>query len=395
MNKKIISLILTFALIAGSCACGAQKEMPPQSSVEKIQKEGFINIEAKNSYGETEFAIATRIAEDLGVEAVYTSGAFDITLGIISGEYADDMFLSDGYKRERIQVLSTKYTPLAEYEEYSYSAGMEKTDFNKDLLDSVNVSIADYLRDNQGNNASLDLEDGSIGTPDKSKAYVYENHPELTAVRYDSPKLLGISEDMGLEYQDSLIIVCDSPNYWLKPFELLTNGKNTKQIWTGAEGTQTFPYYKGFKLYDPNDPANKKTLIDLAKTYQPEVMLVALGINGIAKRDEESFSKIYKQMISDLKEACPDTTFILASIYPVTDTYKNLSIINNELITAGNSWILKTAESYDCFYLDISSVLIGDDGFAKKELMQKDGLHPNKDGLQLVLDYIRTHACIQ
>lgn len=395
MNKKIISCILVFCLLVGLCACGAPKEIPPQTSVEKIQKDGFISIEAKEIYGETELAIADRIANALGVEAVYTNGAFDITLALRNDEYAENMFLSDGYKRERIQTLSTKYTPLAEYEEYSYSAGMENTDFNKDLLDLVNTSIADYLRENLGTNASVDLKDGEIGTPDKSKAYIYENHPELTPVRYDSPKVLGISEDMGIEYQDSLTIVCDSPNYWLKLFGLLTDGKSTKQIWTGEEGTQTFPYYKGFKLFDPNDPKNKKLLVDLAKTYQPEVIMVALGVNGIGKRNEESFSTIYNQMISDLKEASPNSTFILASIYPVTDTYKNLSIINNELITAGNSWILKTAEKYDCFYLDIFSVLVGDDGFARKELMQKDGLHPNKDGLSLVLDYIRTHACIQ
>ena len=36
-------------------------------------------------------------------------------------------------------------------------------------------------------------------------------------------------------------------------------------------------------------------------------------------------------MIADLKAASPDTTFVLASIYPVTSTYKRLNLINNAI----------------------------------------------------------------
>jgi lysophospholipase L1-like esterase len=36
-----------------------------------------------------------------------------------------------------------------------------------------------------------------------------------------------------------------------------------------------------------------------------------------------------------------------------------------------------------------------DEGNAKDELMLKDGLHPNEDGLQVIIDYIRTHGYIE
>ena len=40
------------------------------------------------------------------------------------------------------------------------------------------------------------------------------------------------------------------------------------------------------------------------------------------------------------------------------------------------------------------SSIVDDDGQAKKELMMKDGLHPNEEGLKEILNYIRTHAYI-
>lgn len=388
-SKRIVSFILALCMISGLSSCG---DKAPDTAAVRIKKAGVLAVQAKDIYDETEYAVAEKIASALNVDAVYTSGAFDISFGIDCND-PDGMMLSDPYRTVRIQKESTEFSPLACYEDHSYCVGIENNELNNDLMEAVNSAISDCLKENVI--PSLSVPEGSIGTADRSKAYIYENHANLTPVNYDSPKVLGLSRDMGTEYQDKLIIVCDSPNYWLKLYGLLSGGKKTKQIWSGEEGTQTFPYYKGFKLYDPNDPENKKVLVEMTRTYQPEIIVVALGVNGIAKRNEESFSKIYNQLISDMKEASPDTTFVLASIYPVTSTYKNLSLINNELITAGNSWILKTCETYDCYYLDIFSVLIGDDGFAKPELMQKDGLHPNEEGLTQVLEYIRTHACIQ
>ena len=54
----------------------------------------------------------------------------------------------------------------------------------------------------------------------------------------------------------------------------------------------------------------------------------------------------------------------------------------------------KIAEETGTQYIDTFAAIIGDDGEAKKELMQNDGLHPNEEGLKAILEYIRTHAYV-
>jgi len=227
--------------------------------------------------------------------------------------------------------------------------------------------------------------------PDRSKEYVYEQNPELTPVNYESPALLPATDDMGQDYQDSIVFICDSPTYWMGPFGLLKDGADTTQIWTGPEGTMTLAYQSDYKILDPFD-RQEKPIREVVRLHKPERMVIALGINGIMFMDEEYFTAEYTDLVTDIKEISPETDLILQSMYPITPAYKNWGAITNVLITEGNSWILKIAEATGCRYLDTFSVLVGDDGNAKPELMQADGLHPNKDGLTLVLGYIRTHG---
>ena len=229
---------------------------------------------------------------------------------------------------------------------------------------------------------------------DRSAAYIYKLNPQLTPVNYDSPALLVPSEDMGQEYIDRITFICDSPTYWLWPLELLSDGKDSKQIWTGPEGTMTLAYQSSYQIFDPYDNA-ERPIRDVVALHPPDILIIALGINGISFMDEEYFSTEYMDLVTDIREISPDTIIILQSIYPITQQYRYYGGITNAMITAGNSWIMAIAEETGCSYLDTISVLLNDEGMAKDELMLNDGLHPNIDGLSLILDYIRTHAYVE
>ncbi len=228
---------------------------------------------------------------------------------------------------------------------------------------------------------------------DRTAAYIYEANPTLTPVNYDSPALLPPSEDMGQGYIDRITFICDSPTYWLWPRELLSGGKDSKQIWTGPEGTMTLAYQSTYHILDPFDK-KQRPIRDVVALHKPDILIIAVGINGISFMDEAYFTKEYKDLVTDIQEISPDTILILQSIYPITHRYKHYGNITNAMITEGNSWILNIAEETGCPYLDTHSVLLNDEGNAKDELMLKDGLHPNVEGLTIILDYIRTHAYI-
>ena len=226
---------------------------------------------------------------------------------------------------------------------------------------------------------------------DRSAQWIYVDHPELTPVDYDSPALLPISDDMGQDYLDRITFLCDSPTYWLWPLGLLSGGDESTQVWTGPGGTMTLAYQSDYKILDPYDGV-ERPIREVVALHQPEMMIIALGINGISFMDEEYFTQEYTDLVADIREISPGTTLLLQSVYPITPAYRYWGSITNGMITECNSWILKIAEDTGCLYLDTFSVLLGEDGNAKPELMRSDGLHPNGDGLTLVLQYIRTHG---
>lgn len=230
-------------------------------------------------------------------------------------------------------------------------------------------------------------------TADRTGEEIYLSHPELTPVDYDSPALLPRTEDAGQEYVDNITFLCDSPFTWLKLFGMLPGGVDTTQVWTGPEGTMTLGYLDGFEILDPIDGV-LRTIPETVALHKPPMILITVGINGVALWGEEEFKGAYVRLINEIKEASPDTVILVQSILPIAPSYVHWGMITNESITAANAWILEVAEQCGLHYLDTFSVLVGEDGNIRPELVQDDGLHANEDGLNLALEYIRTHAFI-
>ncbi len=225
---------------------------------------------------------------------------------------------------------------------------------------------------------------------DRTGEEIYQSHPDLTPVDYTSPVILPLSEDMGQEYVDKLTFICDSPTYWMWPWGLLGGGEDTNSIWTGPEGTMTLAYQSSYCILDPFDNT-EKPIRQVVEEHKPEYLILAVGINGVSFMDEEEFKADYEDLVSDILEISPETKLMCQSIYPITPAYRWWGDITNVMITEANSWILDVAEEYGVPYLDTFSVLLAEDGHAKRELMGSDGLHPNYEGLKTVLQYIRTH----
>lgn len=227
---------------------------------------------------------------------------------------------------------------------------------------------------------------GPAAVPDRSAEYIYDLHPKFTKVRYDSPALLGLTEDAGADYTDSLVFLCDSPTYWMGPNGLVP----MEHIWTGPEGTQTLAYQSTYEILDPYD-STEKPIRQVVSEHKPEYLVIAIGINGISFMDETYFKDEYRDLVQSVQELSPETKIICQAIYPITKNYKYWGGITNSLITKGNSWILDVAEETGTYYLDAFAAILDENGQAKADLIRSDGLHPNREGLEVILTYIRCH----
>ena len=205
------------------------------------------------------------------------------------------------------------------------------------------------------------------------------------------PTRLELTEDAGREYLDKIVFLGDSTTYgigyyWRHGYKELCP---PSQVWTPTSGTLTLSYYNTSKIVYPAT-GEELLIADAVKKGKPEIMIITLGVNGIAFMDEEWFKRDYTALVQSIQEASPDTKIILNSIYPVADTWPGGGI-NNDSIRRANGWIEKIAEDTGVRFLySYESVVVN--GKLPESAHNGDGLHLTGETFGKVMTYIRTHA---
>lgn len=215
-----------------------------------------------------------------------------------------------------------------------------------------------------------------------------------------SDTILGVTEDMGDEYIDSLIFVGESTTYHMKDREVLKDGKETRQIWAPRCGTINLDMSTtALKIVYPetNEPV---TISEAAARKKPAIIIFTFGLNGAVqniRRGEEYYKRCYRALILSVKDASPSTKIILQSAPPIAKDMdmQNYSITADtlrEYIDTINSWSLSLAEELGVRYLNTAEVLKDDDGFLMSEFDVGDGHHLSAEAYRRMLEYIRTHG---
>lgn len=202
---------------------------------------------------------------------------------------------------------------------------------------------------------------------------------------------LGETPDAGQEYIDRMIFLGDSTTNGLREYGVLSDGKNTTQVWTPSSGTLTLSFQSTATIVYPDD-GTEITIVEAVTRKQPDVLVITLGVNGVSFMDEQSFKSEYKALVESIQRASPNTKIICNSIYPVENDYIYIADINNENIPRANGWIYDVAVETGTHYTDSASVLKNADGSLNESYGNGDGIHLCADGYNRVLDYLRTHA---
>ena len=228
-----------------------------------------------------------------------------------------------------------------------------------------------------------------VPTPTPTPTPTPSPTPEPTPV----PVELGETEDAGQEYIDKIVFLGDSSIYWLAGHGILP----FTQVWTDAEGTMSLfnVPIDPIRYFDPATPDTAESLLipDCAARRKPEILLITLGLNGIAMLDEQQFRSYYTDMLSQIQAASPDTKIILQSILPVMDSRVPRGISNEKIDTA-NQWIYSIAEQMGVRYLNSQPAVEDENGQLRADYNDDlaMGIHMNPTGFEALLQHIRTHA---
>ncbi len=204
---------------------------------------------------------------------------------------------------------------------------------------------------------------------------------------------LAPTADMGQEYIDKLVFLGDSTTYGLGFYDVVP----FTQVWTPASGTMALDNW-AIETIDYRDPASPDTseslsIIDCAARCRPDILVITLGVNGIAFLDEASFKQYYTDLINAVLAASPDTKIICQSLYPVMDS-KAPGGIDNARVNAANVWVRDVAAATGTRYLNSHDLLMDSTGNLNAAYNNGDdmGIHLNPDGFAVVMQNLRTHA---
>lgn len=241
-----------------------------------------------------------------------------------------------------------------------------------------------------------------LGKIDQSRRIQAEVNAEIRASSEQDGSLLGLTEDLGETYVRKLLFLGESTTFGLWQYGVLPDGKNTKQVWTGATcadglvrcaGTLSLsPAIAKTPIYYPEEASAISVSAALSKK-SPEYLVITLGLNnGASYYSEDEFKQCYRILLNSILNATPSVKIILQSLFPVARTCK-ISAYTPDRIALCNTWIYDLAKEYGVKYLDTASVLSDEEGFLfSKYDNGGDGIHLNEEGLRAVLQYLRTHA---
>lgn len=128
----------------------------------------------------------------------------------------------------------------------------------------------------------------------------------------------------------------------------------------------------------------------------PKKIYIMFGSNGVGWFTPEHFSKTYGDFVDKVVAQHPDSQIYLQSITPVTQNYaaNPENNIDNNKINEYNKLIIAIAEQKGLHYVDVASVLRGEDG-ALPEEQSGDGMHFGRECYDKWFSYLKSHVATE
>lgn len=204
------------------------------------------------------------------------------------------------------------------------------------------------------------------------------------------------TEDAGKDYVDETLFLGDSNTVRFMSFtdedgETFTTEENT--IAVAGMGVDAIDSLECMQF-----STGTFTMVKSVEILQPRRVIITFGTNNLTGNDSDSvkasFIESYTKQLKKIEDAYPTVDIIVNSIPPISQSTVYTKL-NAKQILHWNEAIEEMCEENDWHYLNSYEVLADEDtGYALDGMMDTDGLHLSKKGIQTLFDYIRTHAYI-
>lgn len=140
------------------------------------------------------------------------------------------------------------------------------------------------------------------------------------------------------------------------------------------------------------ESGKKISLADAVAAADCGKIYLMLGVNELGWNGTDIFREHAEILLGRLQADHPDAELVVQSLLPVTaEQDAKGTYVNNGRILAYNQVWMELAEKHGCAYVNVAEAVTGADGCLPEE-MSFDGVHLNRAGCRIWLDYLRTHS---
>ena len=204
---------------------------------------------------------------------------------------------------------------------------------------------------------------------------------------YSQPTPLGEGADPDTWFQDALFIG-DSRVDGLRLYSGIKGATFLDSV-----GLSVYQVMKGEAVIRKGE--DKISVLDAVQQGTYDKIYIALGINEVGYFDADGFAETMSSLVDKLRELQPQATLYVQTIIPVNTAkcleYEQRYYINNEVITTYNEALANMAAEKEVWLLSPPDDLLDENGETREDL-SADGVHFQKAGYIVWLDYMLTHT---
>lgn len=199
-------------------------------------------------------------------------------------------------------------------------------------------------------------------------------------------------------YFDDAVFVGDSVSLKLEYYEAAMNRLGNAQFLTaGSLGSGNALWEVSDESVHPTYNGTKMLLEDSIPLTGARKLYIMLGRNDLAVYGVEGSIENFVTLIGKIKANAPDIAVYVESMTPLSSgsTLRDSSAHSIENGVLYNQRLLETCQQQGWNFVDVASVMYGEDGFLKREYCSDPdnmGMHFTDAGCEAWINYLYTHT---